>query len=140
MAKRKFILTEAERKELLQAYRTCKDAATRTRTRTHTHALSGRSAVWRRLPGRGDHADHWAQSDQPDGMVSSQSRKSFTRTGRQTSRWQSCITEQVTNRSVATNVASVHTQRTVRVASWYSQWAILERRRSGTGRTRAICC
>jgi len=31
MAKRKFILTEAERKELLQAYRSCKDAATRTR-------------------------------------------------------------------------------------------------------------
>ena len=31
MAKRKFILTEAEQKELLQAYRQCKDAATRTR-------------------------------------------------------------------------------------------------------------
>ena len=31
MAKRKFQLTEAERKELLQAYRVCKDAATRTR-------------------------------------------------------------------------------------------------------------
>jgi transposase len=31
MAKRKFVLTEAERKELLQAYRNCKDAATRTR-------------------------------------------------------------------------------------------------------------
>ena len=31
MAKRKFNLTEAERKELLQAYRTCKNAATRTR-------------------------------------------------------------------------------------------------------------
>jgi transposase len=31
MAKRKFILTEAERKELLQAYRVCKNAATRTR-------------------------------------------------------------------------------------------------------------
>jgi len=31
MAKRKFNLTEAERKELLQAYRPCKDAATRTR-------------------------------------------------------------------------------------------------------------
>ena len=31
MAKRKFTLTEAERKELLQAYRTCKNAATRTR-------------------------------------------------------------------------------------------------------------
>ena len=31
MAKRKFKLTEAERKELLQAYRVCKDAATRTR-------------------------------------------------------------------------------------------------------------
>jgi transposase len=31
MAKRKFVLTEAERKELLQAYRSCKDAATRTR-------------------------------------------------------------------------------------------------------------
>jgi len=31
MAKRKFTLTEAERKELLQAYRTCKDAVTRTR-------------------------------------------------------------------------------------------------------------
>ena len=31
MAKRKFILTEAERKELLQAYRNSKDAATRTR-------------------------------------------------------------------------------------------------------------
>lgn len=31
MAKRKFILTKAERKELLQAYRHCKDAATRTR-------------------------------------------------------------------------------------------------------------
>jgi transposase len=31
MAKRKFTLTEAERKELLQAYRTCKDAATCTR-------------------------------------------------------------------------------------------------------------
>ena len=31
MAKRKFNLTEAERKELLKAYRTCKDAATRTR-------------------------------------------------------------------------------------------------------------
>ncbi len=31
MAKRKFILTEAERKDLLQAYRTCKEAATRTR-------------------------------------------------------------------------------------------------------------
>ena len=31
MAKRKFNLTEAERKELLQAYRHCKDAATRTR-------------------------------------------------------------------------------------------------------------
>jgi len=31
MAKRKFTLTEAERKELLQAYRACKDAATRTR-------------------------------------------------------------------------------------------------------------
>lgn len=31
MAKRKFTLTEAERKELLQAYRNCKDAATRTR-------------------------------------------------------------------------------------------------------------
>jgi len=31
MTKRKFELTEAERKELLQAYRTCKDAATRTR-------------------------------------------------------------------------------------------------------------
>jgi len=31
MAKRKFTLTEAERKELLQAYRSCKDAATRTR-------------------------------------------------------------------------------------------------------------
>ena len=31
MAKRKFILTEAKRKELLQAYRSCKDAATRTR-------------------------------------------------------------------------------------------------------------
>jgi len=31
MAKRKFELTEAERKELLQAYQVCKDAATRTR-------------------------------------------------------------------------------------------------------------
>ena len=31
MAKRKFILTEAEQKELLRAYRVCKDAATRTR-------------------------------------------------------------------------------------------------------------
>ena len=31
MAKRKFILTEEERKELLQAYRSCKDAGTRTR-------------------------------------------------------------------------------------------------------------
>ena len=31
MAKRKFKLTEAERQELLQAYRGCKDAATRTR-------------------------------------------------------------------------------------------------------------
>ena len=31
MAKRKYTLTEVERKELLQAYRTCKDAATRTR-------------------------------------------------------------------------------------------------------------
>ena len=31
MAKRKFRLTEAERKELLQAYRVCQDAATRTR-------------------------------------------------------------------------------------------------------------
>ncbi|HKI53134.1 MAG TPA: helix-turn-helix domain-containing protein [Anaerolineales bacterium] len=31
MAKRKFILTEAERKELLQAYRSCKNAGTRTR-------------------------------------------------------------------------------------------------------------
>ena len=32
MAKRKFSLTEAERKELLQAYRICQDAATRTRS------------------------------------------------------------------------------------------------------------
>jgi len=31
MAKRKFRLTEAERKELRRAYRVCKDAATRTR-------------------------------------------------------------------------------------------------------------
>ena len=31
MAKRKFTLTEADRKELLQAYRTCKNVATRTR-------------------------------------------------------------------------------------------------------------
>lgn len=31
MAKRKFILTAEERKELLRAYRTCKDANTRTR-------------------------------------------------------------------------------------------------------------
>ena len=31
MAKRKFKLTDAGRKELLQAYRVCKDAATRTR-------------------------------------------------------------------------------------------------------------
>ena len=31
MAKRKFILTAEERKELLRAYRTCKDAGTRTR-------------------------------------------------------------------------------------------------------------
>ena len=31
MAKRKFKLTEGERKDLLQAYRSCKDAATRTR-------------------------------------------------------------------------------------------------------------
>ena len=31
MAKRKFRLTEAERKELLHAYRVCKDATTRTR-------------------------------------------------------------------------------------------------------------
>jgi transposase len=31
MAKRKFTFKEAEPKELLQAYRTCKDAATRTR-------------------------------------------------------------------------------------------------------------
>jgi transposase len=31
MAKRKFILTKAEQKGLLQAYRLCKDAATRTR-------------------------------------------------------------------------------------------------------------
>ena len=31
MAKRKFKLTDAERKELLQAYRACKDATTRTR-------------------------------------------------------------------------------------------------------------
>jgi len=31
MANRKFTLTETERKELLQAYRACKDAATRTR-------------------------------------------------------------------------------------------------------------
>jgi len=31
MAKRKFRLTEAERKELLQVYRACQDAATRTR-------------------------------------------------------------------------------------------------------------
>jgi len=31
MAKRKFKLTEAERKELLQAYRVCQDAGTRTR-------------------------------------------------------------------------------------------------------------
>jgi len=31
MAKRKFRLTEAERKELLQAYRECQDTATRTR-------------------------------------------------------------------------------------------------------------
>jgi transposase len=31
MAKRKFILTKAEQKELLQAYRLCKDASTRTR-------------------------------------------------------------------------------------------------------------
>lgn len=31
MAKRKFIITEAEQQELLQAYRTCKEASTRTR-------------------------------------------------------------------------------------------------------------
>ena len=31
MTKRKFILTQEERKELLHAYRTCKDASTRTR-------------------------------------------------------------------------------------------------------------
>ena len=31
MAKRKFVLTEQERKELIQAYRQCKDASTRTR-------------------------------------------------------------------------------------------------------------
>ena len=31
MAKRKFKFKEAEQKELLQAYRACKDAATRTR-------------------------------------------------------------------------------------------------------------
>ena len=31
MAKRKFRLTDAERKELLQAYRVCRDAGTRTR-------------------------------------------------------------------------------------------------------------
>ncbi|HKI53731.1 MAG TPA: winged helix-turn-helix domain-containing protein [Anaerolineales bacterium] len=31
MAKRKFIVTEVERKELLQGYRTCKNATTRTR-------------------------------------------------------------------------------------------------------------
>jgi len=31
MTKRKFILTQEERKELLQAYRVCKDAGTRTR-------------------------------------------------------------------------------------------------------------
>ena len=31
MAKRKFTLTQEERKELLQAYRVCKDAGTRTR-------------------------------------------------------------------------------------------------------------
>jgi len=31
MAKRKFKLTEAERKEMLQAYRVCQDAGTRTR-------------------------------------------------------------------------------------------------------------
>ena len=31
MAKRKFALSQAEQKELLHAYRTCKDAATRTR-------------------------------------------------------------------------------------------------------------
>lgn len=31
MAKRKFTLTKSERKELLQAFRSCKDAATRTR-------------------------------------------------------------------------------------------------------------
>ena len=31
MAKRKFILSNEERKELLQAYRSCKEAATRTR-------------------------------------------------------------------------------------------------------------
>jgi len=31
MAKRKFILSNEERKEVVQAYRTCKDAATRTR-------------------------------------------------------------------------------------------------------------
>ena len=31
MAKRKFILTEVERKELLGAYLACKDAGTRTR-------------------------------------------------------------------------------------------------------------
>ncbi|MGB7873793.1 MAG: helix-turn-helix domain-containing protein, partial [Anaerolineales bacterium] len=33
MAKRKFTLTEQERKDLLQAYRQCKDANTRTRYR-----------------------------------------------------------------------------------------------------------
>ena len=31
MAKREFTLTKTEQKALLQAYRTCKDAATRTR-------------------------------------------------------------------------------------------------------------
>ena len=31
MAKRKFIVSPEERKELLQAYRSCKDAGTRTR-------------------------------------------------------------------------------------------------------------
>lgn len=45
MAKRKFKLTEEERKELLRAYRTCKDADTRTRYQAVRLYGEGLSAV-----------------------------------------------------------------------------------------------
>ena len=107
MAKRKFKLTKAEQKELLQAYRHCKDAATRTRYQAvRLYGEGYAEAEIEQITGCSRTSlMEWCRAyreDPSQGLVDkrvggTRAKLSKLRTGR-----------------AATNVTSVHAQRTIR--------------------------